>query len=55
MLGGSLITLLHFPAPLGMVFVHWYDGEREEEPGWLFYALYPLQLLVFGAAGMLLA
>ena len=53
-LGGILFTLPQFPAPLGMMFVHWYEpGEKKplKYPA-LFHALYPLQLLVFGLIGM---
>lgn len=53
MLGGVLLCLIQFPAPIGMLFVHWYSGERGEYPRWLFYALYPAQLLVFAGLGAL--
>ncbi len=48
MLGGVLITLVQFPAPLGMLFVHWYDEKLERGSAKLFYIFYPVQLLVFG-------
>lgn len=48
MLGGAALTLLQFPAPLGMVFVHWYDEDKEPASGALLCALYPAQLLTFG-------
>lgn len=51
--GGVLLTLVQFPAPLGMIFVHWYDEEKGGGSGRLFYLLYPLQLIVFGLLGML--
>jgi len=53
-MGGALITILQFPAPLGLVFVHWYGGEKGRAPRWLFYAAYPAQLLLFGALNRLL-
>lgn len=54
MLGGIALTLPQFPAPLGLLFVHWYDGEKPWGPAGRFLALYPAQLLVFGLAGMCL-
>lgn len=54
MLGGTLLTLFQFPAPLGLLFVHWYDGSKGDAPRRLFYALYPAQLLFFGVLGMLI-
>ena len=42
---GMALTLIQFPAPFGMLFVHWYDGRKGDAPRRLFYALYPAQLL----------
>lgn len=53
-LGAALLTANQFPAPLGMLLAHWYEPDEEERHPVLFYVLYPAQLLVFGAAGMLL-
>lgn len=53
MLGGVLITLLQFPAPVGMLFVHWYDGEKRPSAEKLLAILYPVQLLVFGLLALL--
>lgn len=53
MAGGALLTLIQFPAPLGLALVHWYDGEKKAPYG-LFCILYPLQLVVFGALGALI-
>ena len=55
-LGGALLTFPQFPAPLGMLVVHWYapDEDREDKRPNLFYILYPAQLLVFGIIGLLL-
>lgn len=53
MAGGLVLTMIQFPAPFGLLLVHWYDGKPDGR--WLFCALYPAQLLVFGLAGMLLA
>lgn len=55
LLGGVLLTLPQFPAPIGMAFVNWYDAEKEGDSRKLFCLLYPLQLAVFGLLGMLLA
>lgn len=55
-LGGVLLTLPQFPAPFGMLLVHWYEPDEKEDgkyPG-LFYILYPAQLLAFGVIGVLL-
>ncbi|MDE7260813.1 MAG: conjugal transfer protein TraX [Oscillospiraceae bacterium] len=56
-LGGVLFTMPQFPAPFGMLFVHWYEPNEEKDaklPN-LFYILYPVQLLVFGIVGLVLA
>lgn len=51
---GGVICLTQYGGILGMVPVHFYNGIRGKCPGWLFYLLYPLQLLVLGAtAGVL--
>lgn len=46
--GGVLLTLVQFPAPVGMLFVYWFDGEEQMGGGKLPAALYPAQLLAFG-------
>jgi len=51
MLGGILITLVQFPAPLGMLFIHWYDEKQDYCSKILPYCLYPIQLFLFGAIG----
>ena len=55
LLGGVLLTLLQFPAPIGMVFVNWYDANKDGNSSKLFCLLYPVQLAIFGLLGMLLA
>lgn len=45
--GGVLLALVQFPAPVGMAFVHWYDGEKQLGSGKLLAILYPIQLLAF--------
>lgn len=42
---GLVLTLIQFPAPFGMLFAYWYDGQKGNAPRKLFYALYPAQLL----------
>lgn len=51
MLGGIALTVLQFPAPFGMIFVYWYNGERGSAPRRLFYWAYPVLLAVFALAG----
>lgn len=55
-LGGVIFTMPQFPAPFGMLFVHWYEPNEEKDAKYprLFYLLYPAQLLVFGIAGLIL-
>lgn len=55
MLGGIALTVLQFPAPFGMVFVYWYNGQRGKAPRRLFYWAYPVQLLVFALIGRMVA
>ena len=50
---GAALSLLQFPAPFGVLFVHWYDGTPGKTNRWLFYALYPAHLLLFAAASAL--
>ena len=49
---GIGLTSLQFPAPLGLMFVNWHDGTPAGGPKRLFYILYPVQLLLFGALAM---
>lgn len=55
MLGGIALTVLQFPAPFGMVFVYWYNGQKGKAPRRFFYAAYPVLLLVFALVGRLAA
>lgn len=52
---GIGLTSVQFPAPLGLLFVNWYDGTPAKGPRWMFYILYPVQLLLFGAWAVFLA
>ena len=52
--GGAVLTLLQFPAPIGMLFVHWYDGEKEGDAGKWMGFLYPAQLIIFGLLSMMI-
>ena len=51
---GALLSLIQFPSPLGMLFVHCYGGQPVKQPKWLFYLLYPAQLLLFGCVAALI-
>lgn len=55
MLGGIALTLLQFPAPFGMLAIYWYGGRPGKTPRWLFYVLYPAQLVLFALCGGLVA
>lgn len=52
MAGGTALSLLYFPAPLGLVLVHFYDEDSPPAKYWLFALLYPAHLLVCGALGV---
>lgn len=43
---GVLLSAPQFPAPMGMLFVHCYGGQPAKQPKWMFYLLYPIQLLM---------
>lgn len=53
-IGGVLLTIFQFPAPFGLLFVHWYDGEPGSARRKLFYFFYPVLLLVCGITTALL-
>ena len=53
--GGAVVSLLHFPAPLGMLLVPLYDEQSPAAKYWLFALLYPAHLLVCGMLGLLMA
>lgn len=35
-------------APLALILIHFYNGERGKQKKYLFYAIYPVHLLIFG-------
>lgn len=53
-LGGGMICLLQFPAPMGMFMVYWYDGDKGKPRRNLFYILYLAQLAVFAVVSLLI-
>ena len=53
-MAGAALTLFYFPAPLGLLLVHWYDNKSRARI-WVFCMLYTAQLIVFGILGGILA
>ena len=51
---GSFICLIQLTAPIGMFFVHFYDGSKPKTNKWVFYVLYPAHLLVLAILTALL-
>lgn len=47
----SLFSLFYIAAPMGMVVVHFYNGEQGKENRILNYLCYPVILTIFGIAG----
>lgn len=54
LLAGAALILFYFPAPLGLLLVHWYDSKARART-WVFCMLYTVQLIVFGILGGILA
>lgn len=50
-LAGCAASALAFPAPFGMLAVHFYNGEKGKAPRLACYAAYPIMLLLFGLVG----
>lgn len=48
---GVIASLLYFPAPFGLIFNHFYNGEKGKNNRILFYVLYPVQLMIIGLVG----
>lgn len=48
---GVVASLFQFPAPFGFVFTHFYNGEKGKMNRWVFYIVYPAQLLILGVIG----
>ena len=48
---GCFLSLYNLAAPLAMVIIHFYNGEKGEENRWISYLFYPLALTIFGIAG----
>lgn len=53
-MAGVVASLLNFPAPLGFIFNHFYNGEKGKDNRKIFYVFYPLQLLILGLIGKVL-
>lgn len=53
-LGGCAAASPAFPAPAGMLIVHFYNGSEGRAPRWLRYAWYPVMLACMGGIGALL-
>lgn len=46
---GMIVSLLYFPGPLAFYGIYFYNGDRKYKCSkYVFYAIYPIQLLVFG-------
>lgn len=54
LLGGVVLTVFYFPAPLGLLLAHWYDNKSRARC-WVFCVLYTIQLVIFGAMGVFMA
>ena len=48
---GVVASLFQFPAPFGFIFTHFYNGEKGKMNRWVFYFIYPAQLLILGVIG----
>lgn len=48
---GVVASLFQFPAPFGFIFTHFYNGEKGKVNKWVFYIIYPAQLLILGVIG----
>lgn len=49
-----IVSLFQFPAPFGLLFNYFYNGEKGSEKRIIFYIIYPVQLLVMGLIGKFL-
>lgn len=47
----SLFSIFYMISPMGMMVLHFYNGEKGEENDWVKYLFYPAALLIFGIAG----
>lgn len=50
-----IVCCAQYSAPLGMIFAANYDGSKPKTSKTLFYILYPVQLLIFGALAALIS
>lgn len=48
---GCVVSMFQFPAPFGFIFTHFYNGEKGRINRWVFYIIYPAQLLILGLIG----
>lgn len=48
---GSMFSLFNLSAPLALVIIHFYNGEKGDEKKLVSYLFYPLALTVLGIAG----
>ena len=49
----SLFSLFFMASPMGMLVIHFYNGEKDEENRMISYLFYPVSLIVIGIAGAL--
>lgn len=55
LLGGALSFYWEFPAPLGLLFAYFYNGQRGRQCKYAFYLIYPLHLALFGLVKYLIS
>ena len=47
----SFLSIFYMVAPMGLMVLHFYNGEKGEENRWVTYLVYPVVLIIFGIVG----